>query len=209
VTQPSGSLEAVSAEELRLYVRRSVLRAFAALALLIGVLGVLGLLYESELLAATAWAHQELGLPGLFGVILLGDGLGVPIPPDLVLVVVSKTALAASWTWLVPAFGVASSASGVVGWWLGKKLGETRIAARVLGRRRVRGEALVARYGGWAVALGAITPIPFCITCWIAGTFKMSLRSFAPMTLLRIPRFLVYYLAIAYSDAIVRALSGT
>jgi membrane protein YqaA with SNARE-associated domain len=202
-------IDADSGEDLRLYVRRSAIQAIVVLALLVALLGALGLAYEAELLAATAWVHRELGVPGLFGIVLACDGLGAPIPPDLVLVVTSKTPLAASWKWLVPGFGVASASAGTLGWWLGKRLGETRLAARLLGRRRrARGEKLVARYGRWAVAIGAVTPIPFSITCWIAGTFRMPFTACAPMTLLRIPRYLVYYLAIAYSEAIVRALSG-
>jgi membrane protein YqaA with SNARE-associated domain len=66
---------------------------------------------------------------------------------------------------------------------------------------------MVQRYGRLTVALGALTPLPFSITCWCAGGLGMPLARFLPVSLLRVPRYVVYYLAIAYADQLASHLS--
>jgi membrane protein YqaA with SNARE-associated domain len=63
---------------------------------------------------------------------------------------------------------------------------------------------LIDRYGYWAVALGALTPIPFSITCWSAGMLRLGFGRFLLVALLRVPRFVGYYVVIAYSSELVR-----
>jgi membrane protein YqaA with SNARE-associated domain len=195
-----------SEEQLRGYVRRSLVQAGVGLVLLLLALGVIGIVWQAELLAAAAWVHGWLGLGGLALLLIAADALMSPIPPDVVLLVISKTDLAGAWLWLVPAAGVLSVMAGSVGWMLGRGLGRTNSVLIRWMRSRTMNRALVTRYGGWAVAIGALTPIPFSITCWLAGMCHMPYRAFAPISLLRIPRFVVYYLAIAHADALVRLL---
>jgi membrane protein YqaA with SNARE-associated domain len=148
--------------------------------------------------------EQHLGVAGLGALVFVSDTLISPLPPDVVLVVIAKTELAADWRWLVPLGGALSALAGCVGFFIGRWLGERRRAVP----RWIRGDrlnqALVTRYGRWAVVLGAMTPIPFSVTCWLAGMCNMRFSAFAPITLLRIPRFVVYYLAIAQADVVLR-----
>jgi membrane protein YqaA with SNARE-associated domain len=183
-------------------VRRSLLNTAVGLALLLAALGIVGVVWEDELLAATAAVYRWLGLGGLAFLVLAADTLISPIPPDVVLVVISKTTLAPAWLWLVPAAGLVSAVAGSFGWLLGRRLGRT---TRWM-RPRSLDRALVTRYGRWAVVLGALTPIPFSLTCWLAGMYRIPYRHFAPITLLRIPRFVAYYLAIANADSLLRMM---
>lgn len=195
-----------SEEELRTYARRSALKGFLGLALVLVLIGLAGVFFHDALMAATNWAHETLGAFGLFVIVALADSVAVPIPPDVVLVVVANTSLADSWYVIVPALGVVSTAAGSVGWLLGRRLGDTRVPTLLFGRFRKRNQALVTRYGAWGVALGAMTPVPFSVTCWGAGMFNMPYRPFFAASLLRIPRHLLYYAAIAFSDDFVRFL---
>lgn len=188
------------------YVRRSVWQAIAFIVLLVGGIGILGAVYEEQLLSFTNAVFETVGLAGLLGILFVSDSIFSPVPPDLVLLVLSRTHHHEHWPWLVGLIGVLSVVAGWVGWVLGRWLGNTRFGHFVLKRSRAQNEALVRRHGGWAVALGAITPIPFSITCWFAGMYRMKFAPFARATLLRIPRFFVYYFAIAYGDRVVRAL---
>ena len=191
--------------ELDRYVKKNALSALLLLLALFVVLGVVGVLYEEQLLAATHAMHERLGLFGLGAILFVTDAVISPIPPDVVLVVVAKSALAKDWLWLVPAAGALSAVAGSVAWTIGRRLGESDLwIARWVRARRLE-RALVQRHGRWAVALGALTPIPFSVTCWIAGMCGMRYRDFAPVTLLRIPRFVIYYVAIAYADTALRA----
>jgi membrane protein YqaA with SNARE-associated domain len=190
--------------ELRAYIRRNVAYGlFMLLGLLVAV-GLAGIFYDEELLAATHWIYSTFGVGGLMFIVFAADGFTAPIPPDLALVVIAKTTLSEWWWAVVPTLGVLSTIAGNIGWALGTRLGTTRLSRFLLGRFRDKHEVLVMRYGSWAVALGAMTPIPFSVTCWAAGIFRMQWRPFFWMSLLRIPRFVIYYLAIAYSERILR-----
>lgn len=193
-------------EELREFVRGSLTKAFVGIVILVGAVGVAGKLYEAELLNATEWVLGSIGLPGLAGLIILADAFMSPVPPDLVLIVIAKSPHHAHWVWLMLGLGFLSAACGNLAVWLGSKLGHTRVPKLLFGRLRHRYARLVGKYGGWAVAIAALTPIPFSVICWAAGMFHMPARRVAPITLLRLPRMFLYYVLIAYSDAIVGTL---
>jgi len=190
--------------ELRTYVRRSLVKAVLALVALVAAVGVAGLLYEAELLVATTWVLDTVGLFGLMLILFLSDAVITPIPPDLVLVVLSNSWVHQHWWIAICLIGLLSSFAGNVAWLLSTRVGGTRWVTLLFGRFRRTNRRLVARYGKWAVALGALTPIPFSVTCWTAGLLHMPWRDFGPITLLRVPRFVGYYVAIAYADDFAR-----
>ena len=192
--------------ELQTYVRRSLVKALLFLVALVVGLGVAGLLYESELLAATTWVFDTIGLFGLMLILFLSDAVITPIPPDLVLVVLSNSWVHQQWWIAISLIGMLSSLAGNVAWLLSTRVGDTRWATLLFGRFRRTNRRLVAHYGRWAVALGALTPIPFSITCWTAGVLHLPWHEFGPVTLLRIPRYVGYYAAIAYADELARLL---
>ncbi len=184
--------------DLRSYARRNVALGFVVLVALFGGLGLVGIRYARELEAmANAVAHA-LGVPGLALLIVAADAATAPVPPDLVLVVVAKSELSARWIVIVPLLGIVSAASGSLGYLVGIGLGRTR-SARIQFERWRRSQDAVVRWGRWGVALGALTPVPFSLTCWAAGMVHMRYRDFFWVTLLRVPRFVVYYWAIAAS----------
>lgn len=193
---PPSAPPDISEAELQRYVRRSLVRAAVVLLLLVGGLAVVGQVWEQELLAAVRWILDTVGLPGLCGVLFVSDSFITPFPPDALLVVVSKSGLRDQWPLIVLLFGVVSVVAGNVGWWLGGRLGSTRAPRAYLRRFGRMPHALVERYGRRAVAIGALTPVPFSVTCWAAGMLDMPWRRFWPVTLLRIPRFFLYYLLI-------------
>jgi len=188
-------------------VRRALwMSAVLLLALVLGV-GALGVFYRAELLGVTQWIFLNLGIPGLALIVFAADGLNSPIPPDLALVVVANSELVGRAWSLVLFLGVVSVIAGNLGWLLGAKLGETRLGRLVMGRFGSRAAALVRRFGMWGVAIGALTPIPFSLTCWAAGMLQMEWQRFTLVTLLRFPRYALYYWAIAYSETLLRSLA--
>lgn len=193
-------------EQLERYIKLGLLKAGLLVLLLFGTLAVLGITYEAELLAFTSTLYRGLGLPGLLGILFVSDAVTSPVPPDAVLIVIAKSELHRHWPLLIIGIGVMSAVAGSVGWLFGSLLANTRIPRLLFGRARARNERLVRRYGCWSVALGALTPIPFSLTCWTAGMLKLPFRAFAAVALLRIPRFVGYYIVIAYADVIARAV---
>lgn len=191
---------AVTDAELRAYIRRNLIYSVIGLVVLFAVLAGLGAWYEEELHHFAQVMFDSLGLGGLAALVFVADAITSPIPPDVALIVIASSELAENWLWPVFLLGVVSTAAGCVGWWIGGHLGKLK-QVRIIRRRLLRPEqqALVTRYGRVGVMLGALTPIPFSITCWLAGMVGMKFRDFAPAVMLRVPRVLGYYFIIAHS----------
>ncbi len=187
--------------------RRNVLRAIGSIVFLFGAVVLAGVAFEETLVTFTDWIYANLGLAGLAALVFSADSVTTPIPPDLILVVVAKTEeLARNWAVLIPLAGALSASAGVAGWWLGKHLARHPGIAPSVARFQERHGPLVKRYSRLTVALGAMTPLPFSLTCWSAGALDMPLQRFLPLSLLRLPRYVVFYGAIVYADAIANAL---
>ncbi len=175
------------------YVRASLWKALIALVVFVGAIGLASVLFREQLSAVAHLLHQKLGVAGLCLIVFVCDSLTAPLPPDVVLVIVAKSDLRAHAWSLVLLFGLVSTVAGNCGYWLGTQLTRWPRIARWLVRAGARPRALVERYGRSAVALAALTPIPFSITCIVAGLLGMPHRRFWPVTLLRFPRFLLYF----------------
>lgn len=186
--------------ELEPIFRRNLVGALVLLVLLFAGVALLSTFYEAELKSVAGSTYGLLGLPGLLAILFVSDAVFSPIPPDLVLVVLSQTAYDEHWFALSILIGLQSVLAGSTGWFLGSRLGQTRWSRVVLGRFRERHESLVLRHGRLAIAVAALTPLPFSLTCWAAGMLNMPFRTFLAPCWLRIPRFLFYFAAITYAD---------
>lgn len=178
------------------YIRRNIVMGVLSLVAFVGIVAVIGVLFQEELRLAANWVAENLGVPGLAALIFIGDALVSPIPPDIVLLVVagSEDVLRPNWFPIISFFTLISVIGGNIGWVLGKYLGRRKWVNVIIGRYREKGERLMKRYGIWAVALGAATPLPFSVTAWIAGILNLRWFIFFLGSLFRIPRIMGYYL---------------
>lgn len=185
------------------YLRRTLVQLAVGVGGLFLGLALIGVLFGEELVAITTAISNAIGFPGMALSVLLIDTLTLPVPPDAVLVVIAHGPLQDAWLPLVVGLGLVSALAGNVGYLIGGAVGQTRFSGRMLGPHRARIESLFARYGAATVVIGALTPIPFSITCWTAGALRMRWALFALITMLRVPRFLAYYWLIAASASVV------
>lgn len=128
--------------------------------------------------------------PALFLLVALNDFLVTPVSPDIALFLISQKS-GGSYL-LVCALGAASVLGGAAAWLCGRLL-ENRFRPARLEKFIITNHAMINKYGVWVVALGALTPVPYSLTCWAAGVLKMDFSKFSFMILLRIPRFLIYF----------------
>jgi membrane protein YqaA with SNARE-associated domain len=191
---------------LRAHVRRGLWRGLAGLVGLFLAVGVAGVICEKELLAFTTWAYATLGFPGLAGILLVSDTFTSPVPPQLVLLVIANSPLHAHWKLLMPALALQSAVAGTLGYFMATRLGHTRFGHVMVGRLREENRELIDRWGTLGLVLCALTPIPYSISCWVAGALHVRFRSFVWVPILRVPRFLLYYVVIAFADDVLRAL---
>ena len=160
---------------------------------LLGAFAVLGMLIREPLeRVAAAWVAAT-GLAGMFVAIGVLDSIPTPIPPDLFTGFAYMGKLP---FWQIA--GVASAASvtgGSAAWLVARRFRTTDWFKRFILGRGARPYALVKRYGTIALVLGAVSPLPFSLTCYAAGALGMSYRRFFSVAILRAPR-IVFYLAL-------------
>jgi membrane protein YqaA with SNARE-associated domain len=118
----------------------------------------------------------DAGWVGFFLFAWFYNVLIVPFPFDPFLLMVPELAApGALWLWWSAAtLGMGLAAANgyaLARWWLGPRLRPW--LQRQAGYKRT--EACLQRYGVWAVALSAVTPVPFSLVCWMAGFLRLSL----------------------------------
>jgi len=157
----------------------------------------IGFALRDELTLVGKTIAGGLGYPGIGLGIMLSDMFTLPIPPDAYLAI---AATAGMDTGLVIFWGSLGSILGGIGaYWLGRLLGKTPFAKRLMEPFRERGEKFIDRAGVMAVVIAALTPIPFSIVCMLAGMGGMHFMThFLPATVFRIPRIAGYFLLIKW-----------
>ncbi len=162
----------------------------------VGVIGimllsaVLGKLLKAELVSLGQGFVATFGGPGLAACLAVPDAL--PFPP--VHEFCTGFALLGDMPfWTVVAWGSAGSiGGGSIGFLIGRVLVKTeRFQRFVEGRGKDAWEG-VRQYGAMALALGALSPLPFSICCWASGALRLRPDIFIAVALLRIPRVAFY-----------------
>ncbi len=148
------------------------------------------------------WARGFVESYGYIGIFLISftESIIQPIPPDPFIAGGSALGLNPIVCALVATLG--SVMGGLTAHTLGLIFGEP-LAKKLLGEKNfLKGEAFMSRFGVLAVLLGALTPVPFKVICWLAGIFEMPRAPFLLASFLgRLPRFLLFALA---GDAVGR-----
>ncbi|MBN2191793.1 MAG: hypothetical protein JW751_03160 [Polyangiaceae bacterium] len=192
--------------EFRGLLGRRVLRALGGLLALALGLGLLGMVYEDELVVFAGVVLDTFGLPALVLLVFITDAIISPVPPQVVLAVLANSPHSAHWVPLVSGLALLSSLAGTTGYWMATRFGHTRLGRLMVGRTRDENRALLDRWGALGAVLCALSPIPYSVTCWAAGTLHVRFGAFVWIPILRFPRFLLYYVAIAFTDDLLRAL---
>ncbi len=160
-------------------------------ALLFGVVVLLATVFAEPTKALADWMVQTLGLSGIFLGVFAADAFTFPIPPDtyLLIAVASETGVVE----VLSTICLASILAGITAYFVGPFLTKFPYLGHKIEHFRPRGEALFRRFGVWAVAIAALTPVPFSIVCWMAGIYNMPKGKFLATLLFRIPRFIGYF----------------
>lgn len=148
----------------------------------------LGWLFHEPLIELGRWFVARFGGPGIAIGFYFPDAFTMPVPND---------AFTAFGLWggmpfaRVVAWGsLGSLAGGSTGWLIGRHLLSRSHKLQGYIKRRGGDEMTVhlRRGGRWFLALAAVSPIPYSVTCWAAGATKMPYVEFLIISLLRIPR---------------------
>jgi membrane protein YqaA with SNARE-associated domain len=166
--------------------RRLAVFTVLGLGAVLAAVVVVGAAFEPELLAASRWFVERFGLSGIAIGFLVPDATSLPFPQDALLALGLVGGLG---FWEVVAWGTAGSvAGGTVGFFFGRRLQRTALYARLSRRKGFDAESIVRRYGVMALALGALTPLPYSVCTWTCGALGMRLAPFLVVSLLRVVR---------------------
>ncbi|MGM0578646.1 MAG: YqaA family protein [Myxococcota bacterium] len=171
-------------------VRRILLKVILGILGLMTVLMGVGYLLREPLMALSHHFVQTLGGAGVAMGFFLPDAFTVPLPNDAF----STFGLVGGLGfWSVVAWASAGSlAGGTVGYTIGLRLRHTPWLRGFMARRGAEVHAMVRRYGAGALAVAALTPLPYSIACWAAGALDMPFARFFAVSLLRIVRVALY-----------------
>jgi membrane protein YqaA with SNARE-associated domain len=186
----------LSAQSVERFARREVWLAFLLLVLLFTAVFVAGIFIRSEINASATWVYDHLGFTGLVALFLVSEIVVSPLPPEVFLLIVAGSELSSDWFGPVAVLALVSTVGGNLGWLLGLGLRETGLVHMILGQHHGRSVELMKRFGIWAVVLAATTPAPWSVTSLTAGALRMPWRRYALGSLARMPRIILYYMAI-------------
>lgn len=164
-------------------------------ALFAALIVVLGSLFWEPLHALSREFVTRFGGPGIFLGFFTADAFTMPIPVDAL----STFGLVGGMNFFEVVLWAASGSlmGGCLGYYVGGWLRRFSWFQRLYGQRAQEMDRLVARYGAHALALTALTPLPYSLGCWACGALKMRFSLFFMVSLLRIPR-VAGYLSLIY-----------
>lgn len=165
-------------------------RMTAGVVVLMAALGLTGWLWGEQIKAGGTWFVETLGLPGLFACFYVPDAIPIPGAHE---VCTGLSLIGGVNFWAITGVaGLGSVSGGITGYFLGRLLAHTERLQSFLSGRGAKASLLVKRHGATAVALGAVSPIPYSVTAWAAGSLRMPLLPFILVSLLRFPRIAFY-----------------
>ncbi|MEM9460594.1 MAG: VTT domain-containing protein [Myxococcota bacterium] len=166
--------------------RRLLWSSVLALLGLVAVVAILGAWFREPLVSTGRWFVDTLGGPGVAIGFAIPDAFTVPIPNDAFLALGRAGGMSAvplcAWAML------GSLSGGSLGWVLGRLLRRTRGVDRFLTGRGAALDRALRRRGLWVVAIAAITPLPYSLSAWAAGSTGMPFGRFLLVSQCRIIR---------------------
>ncbi len=140
---------------------------------------------------------EQYGLWGLFFLSFIESFIS-PILPDVMLIpmALAEPGQAITYSAIVTA---ASVLGGFIGYGIGSRFGQQALQRFVPPRYTTTLQQWLHSYGGWAIFLAALAPIPYKFVSIAAGTFRISLAVFVLASVLgRGKRFLLIGILIYY-----------
>lgn len=192
--------------ELKQIFRKHFWRGLVFLVILALIIFLLALSFEPQIRSVANWLAEHFGFWGLALTVFISDMIISPLPPDAALFFIGQSSMHTQWFIWVPLLGAVSSAAGIGGWMIGRWLQHLKFFRKIVATFSREHRGSIKRFGFWMVVIGALTPLPFSLTCWLSGIFKLPLKTFFIAALARVPRFVIYYWAIFYSNEIGRLL---
>lgn len=147
--------------------------------------------FEDHIHRMSQTLMDGIGLLGLFACVFVADGVPQPFP-YAPLIFVAVKACVPKWK-VFAVCALASWTAALFGYATGAALRHVRCVRRMQERHPAISELMKTK-GAAGVALAASLPVPLAVATWIAGSFRISLKSFVLASCCRWPKILLLLL---------------
>jgi membrane protein YqaA with SNARE-associated domain len=116
------------------------------------------------------------------------------IPPELFMIWALKAEeeIAGGYFLIVTFLALLSYASGVIGYYFGLRFSKSKFYRNIKEKFAAPFEKNVRRFGGYMIAVAALTPIPYSAICMLTGAARFNFVHFLVLGIFRLARFLFY-----------------
>ena len=188
--------------------RRLIVTSLVAAIGLVGAVAALGYWLREPLLALGTSFVERFGGLGIAIGFAIPDAFTVPLPNDTFLALGLAGGMGDVPLILWGTFG--SVMGGSLGWVLGRALRRTEWLRRFMTGRGAGLDRALKKHGIKVVAIAAVTPLPYSVSAWAAGSTFMPYRTFVTVSLLRVVRVVtsLYLIHLGLSGDVLRASRG-
>ena len=147
--------------------KKQTLKLLVTLIILVAIGGACGVLFRSQIEILGSWLISQLGLWGLVIGTLITDTSPLPLTSEPIAIIGfgAKIPLLT----IICTMSATSHLAGPLGYLCGHSIRNFGSVQKLLqGRLKPLGD-FVHKHGVAAVAMGALLPIPYALTTWIAG----------------------------------------
>lgn len=145
------------------------------------IFAAVGYFFREPLLRFAGGFVEQLGGLGVAIGFFIPDAFTVPLPNDAF----SALGLAGGLDFVTVAIWstIGSVAGGSTGFFIGRRLSQTAWYQRVMRERGAEVQELINRYGGLGLGLAALTPLPYSLASWAAGTSHLTYLQFLAISI--------------------------
>ncbi len=134
----------------------------------------------------------------VYAVFIVSEVIFGIIPPEFFVKWSENHGLFNTYVANVTLLAVISYLSGVLGYYIGSKLGKVALFEPYFTKYIHKYKNLLRRYSGFLIVIGAVTPVPFSAICMLVGATNFNFNSFLLISLTRFLRFAFYSAALFY-----------
>ena len=173
--------------------KKQGIQLFISLILLVFVGGLCGFLFRHQIERLGTWLIDQMGLWGLVVGTLITDTSPLPLTSEPI-AIIGFGAKIPLWQ-IICTMSITSHLAGPLGYICGRSIRSLAFVQRLLNGKLSPLSEFVKKNGIMAVAMGALLPIPYALTTWIAGALGIGFwYTFLASTLRWIKTALYVYL---------------
>lgn len=169
-----------------------VLRFVLGLLALLGLVVVLVRALRPQLEAIGTSFVENFGLAGVAFGTFIADGFHFPLPPQFYMLLTI-----AAGTWSLSSFlaiCVGSLSGGLCGYLLARRIARWPKPAQWLARLGKGFQSQLVGANAYRGALiASVTPVAFSVLCYFAGLYRLPMKAFALVLVLRVPKLVLFY----------------